>query len=73
MGGIKKEKKIRCRQKDSRQTIKMSNKFNSSTKIKIISIVRRRTIEMKNMFDSSTDIKLVSVNHFHLNPPSTED
>jgi hypothetical protein len=28
---------------------------------------------MKNMFDSSTDIKLVSVNHFHLNPPSTED
>jgi hypothetical protein len=26
-----------------------------------------------NMFNSSTDIKLVSVNHFHLNPPSTED
>jgi hypothetical protein len=32
MGGIKKEMKIRCRQKYCRQTIKMSNKFNSSTK-----------------------------------------
>jgi hypothetical protein len=73
MGGIKKEIKIRYRQKDSRQKIKISNNFNSFTKIKIISILRRRRIEMKNMIESSTDIKLVSINHFHLNHPSTED